>query len=107
LLAAHAPALRTLPDAVWGPVLHPLFSDVDAAGFLLLNRFAGRRYLNREQLVRMAGAFCFLEAFDALSFGKDGNAAGRLTAAAECMEALTEAAEDTGYDLDWMLETLR
>ncbi|HOH49209.1 MAG TPA: alpha-amylase family glycosyl hydrolase [Candidatus Hydrogenedentes bacterium] len=107
LLAAHAPALRTLPDAVWGPVLHPLFSDPDAAGFLLLNRFAGRRYLNREQLVRLAAAFCFLEAFDALSFGKDGSAADRLSAAAECMDALTEAAEDTGYDLDWMLETLR
>ena len=107
LLSTHAPALRTLPDAVWGPVLHPLFSDVDAAGYLLLNRFAGRRYINREQLLRMARAFCFLEAFDALAGGGNGGAAARLTNAAEFLEALAGAADDTGYDLDWMLEALR
>lgn len=108
VILAHGPGLRSLRTEVWGPVLHSLFVDPDTRAFLAVNHFGGRNWLNCEQLERMLRNFLFSAAVDWAAPGGAVNSglSEMLPPLLEDLRTLVETAEDTGYDLDWMLEAL-
>ena len=105
ICVAHGQHLLELHEAPWGPTLDVLFRDPDVWSFLHLNHYDGKHWINREQLDRMLYAL-FLTLVAAHL--PEGNAAA--DALMLCLDGITtllEAAEDAGYDLDRMIESLR
>ena len=109
LLVAHTPALDALCDAVWGPVLYGWLTDPEMARAIDLHEFGGRRWINRELLERALGLFWLSLITSAPSWKvlPEDVLGERLVAAGENMLIMRDAAMDTGYDFDWMLDALK
>ena len=102
---AHRQRLLALDSNIWGPALYAIFEDADTRAFLQTNRFANRRWINKEQLEKMLRGL-FLANLYHLQNG-DGKTGKRLVACYENIQDILHAAADTGYDLDWMLDALK
>ncbi len=107
---AHRRHLLALRDEVWGPMLDAIFRDSDVLRYLLMNLFQGVRWINAEQLDRLLGNLFVGVLLDALPCNGDPIAPEQADALAYCLDdiqALRDAAEDAGYDLDRMLTSLK
>jgi len=105
LCMAHGRSLLRLEDDIWGPLLDTVFGDHDVERFLILNHHNGHRWINREQLEALLDAVFLTRALAADLSVQDE--IDRLLLFHENLTAIREAAEDTGYDLDWMLSALK
>lgn len=105
LCVAHAHRLPLLHREPWGPVLDPLFRDPDARAFLQMNRFAGRLWINKEQFERLMHMLACCVALQSLN---DGPAAADIVMGCiEDAQTLITAAEDAGYDLLRLLDSVK
>ncbi len=105
LCVAHRGHLLSLNAEIWGPILFAMFEDSDARNALMVNRYAGRRWLNREQLDRM---LYYLFLVNVIVLGQsDADAAPRVTACWQSLQEMLDAANDVGYDFDRFLEALK
>jgi len=102
---AHASHMRQLEAEIWGPVLEAIFGDPDVQFYLRVNRWQGRRWLNREHLQSMTDFLQLALAIPSLDGSVD--AWDQLAMSRETAETLMEAAEGTNFDLDWMLSALK
>jgi glycosidase len=106
LIIAHAPDLLKLQGRAWGPALDQLVRDPDALHFLQVNRFNGRRWLRTEQLDRLLDML--LLSLCAREAGPVADArAASIALALDDAATIRLAAEDVGYDIDWLIETLK
>jgi len=105
LCVAHAHRLPLLRREPWGQVLNPLFRDPDARAFLQVNRFGGRLWINKEQFERLVHRLAFSVALESLN---DGPAAADIVMyCVEDAQTLITAAEDAGYDLQRLLDSVK
>ena len=96
-----------LGTEIWAPLLHGLFGDTDVRAYLMENRFGGRRYVNLEQLGRLCDGLLLSAATAHLAGEKDaGDLGPMLEQCRDDLNTLAAAAEDTGYDVDRMIESL-
>ncbi|MBI1317827.1 MAG: alpha-amylase [Candidatus Hydrogenedens sp.] len=106
LMIAHAPGMMKLQGRAWGPQLDRIVQDPDALRFLQVNRFNGRRWLREEQLARLLDmlllAVCVREAAPVADAR-----AGEIALALDDADTIRLAASDVGYDMDWLIETLK
>jgi len=109
LITRYVPDLDVLTDAVWGPVLYRWLTDPDMAFAADLHEFGGRRWINRELYERTLGLVWLglITAASGWRIQPDEALLERFAAAGENLLILRDAAADTGYDFDWMLDALK
>ena len=102
---AHREHLLSLDSDIWGPTLYALFEDASTRAVLQVNRFGGRRWLNKEQLERLLHTLFLSNVLHLRQNGKDASV--RLVECYENIQDMLNAAEDTGYDFDAMMNALK
>lgn len=102
---ANAGMLSTLQTEVWAPILDQFFHDADVQIVLKVNRYGGRRWINKEQLQRLLETMLLADAL-ALE-APNAEAADGIALALESVRTLEEAAADCGYDLDATFDCLK
>jgi len=108
VLLLDSPALiESLETEVWGPVIYRFFENDEARAFLRVHRFGGKRWLDRDQLLRYAGLLRFTLAREITMTTGTSPPPARLAAADEVIQTLIDAASDCGYDFDGMLAVLK
>lgn len=109
LITRYAPDLDALTDTVWGPVLYRWLTDPDMAFAMDLHEFGGRRWINRELFERVLGLIWpgLIASYSGWGILPDEALLERFAAAGENLLILRDAAADTGYDFDWMLDALK
>ena len=107
LLIAHAEELPKLQSSAWGRVLEVWAHDPDLLDFLHVNWFNGRRWLNREQLDRLLDRMMLALSVRHPEPEDDAAFADELALALDDAQTIRQAAEDVGYDFDWLMESLK
>jgi len=98
--------LSALQHRPWAPILDRLFTDPHVREYLNAHTFGGRLWIVKEQLERMLGMMLLTRTVELAR--RDGEAAAdALMLFAEDIHAILDAAQDTGYDLDALFETLK
>lgn len=105
ICVAHGGHLLALQTEPWGPVLDLIFKDADVRTFLRVNQFAGRVWLNKEQFDRML--YMLFLTLTAAHLPGGAETADTLMLCLEDIQVLREAAEDAGYDLYRMIDSLK
>jgi glycosidase len=102
---SHTTHLLMLHDEPWGPALDLILRDPDVRFFLGVNQFGGRYWINREQLARMLHMILFTHMIVCAPLEEAD--ADRLMYALEDIRFILDAAEDAGYDLYRMVDSLK
>lgn len=103
--AAYRSHLMALESRIWGPLLYAWFEDRETQALLMLNHYGGRRWINREQLRAMLYGMVWSYAIELADKGKP--AVDALCDSIANATYILDAAGDTGYDLDLLLESLK
>ena len=102
---AQRAKLMALDSDIWGPLLYTLFEDMDTRALLQVNIFSNRRWINKEALEHLLHALFLATAFDFRP--EEGTETNRLVECYMNIQDILNAAMDTGYDFDWMLDSLK
>jgi hypothetical protein len=105
LCVAYAGRLPFLQTEPWAPTLDLLIHDPDTRAFLGVNRFGGRTWFNEERFEGLLHTLYWALCLD--KWPPDSAAVERIALCLEDIRELTAAAEDAGYDLDRMFDSLK
>ena len=103
---AYAPRVPLLFRQPWGPILYDIFRDGDSQRFLGMNPWGGRVWLVKEQLERWAHMLLMTVTLLELA-DEDKEATATIENCYDDLQELLLAAEDAGYDVEHMLESLK
>ena len=102
---AHSERLMALPDAIWGPDLHELFTDNDVRSYLQMHYFGGRTYFNKELFERMWYMLFFCRLIGHPPANQDDKDAFMLVL--DEIKTLCHVAADVGYDVERFLNAVK